>query len=151
MSSRDLPDANAILDRLKSVLGIKTDTELAQIFSLGQSSIASWRRRNSANDSKIIALCNEEGVSLDWLYAVEVQAPEAKSRAAPAPGGELEAENQRLHTEITSLRGKIEGLREALRLMGRGESPSEAARRRGGEETGFTATESERGEVENAR
>lgn len=138
MSREELLDANMILDRLKTVLEIETDTKLAQVFDLKQSSLASWRSRNSPNHSKIIALCNERGISLDWLYAVEVEGSEAQARAKAARSEKLETENQRLHEKVTSLKGKIEGLREALRLTGRRESERP---RRGEQETGFTATE----------
>ena len=138
-----------ILDRLKSALEVETDTELAQIFGLQQSSLASWRSRNRLNHRKIIALCNNKGISLDWLYGFEQHAPEGSSATTPAQHDELEAENERLNQKITSLEGRIEGLREALRLIGaqgggqgEGAQSSEAERRRSAEEeTGFTATE----------
>jgi hypothetical protein len=149
MSSELSLDANMILDRLKSALEVETDTELAQIFGLQQSSLASWRSRDRLNHRKIIALCNNKGISLDWLYGFEQHAPEGISATTPAQQDELETENERLNEKVTSLEGRIEGLREALRLMGvqegggedEGAQSSEAERRRSEEdEVGFTAT-----------
>ena len=135
MSSDDFRFAKTVLERVKQSRSLKTDTQLAEYLDVGTSTVATWKRRDSLDFRLIVSKCKD--LDLNWLFLGE-----AKSWAAPHPNRELEAENARLHKEVTSLEGKIEGLREALRLMGRGGRPSEAERRRSGEEeTGFTATE----------
>jgi len=65
MSIKKLQDVIGIIERAKLVLGIKTDTELANILKINQSTVASWRRRGNIDLVAIINLCNN--VSTDWL------------------------------------------------------------------------------------
>jgi len=141
MSSKDSLDVNKVLERLKSVLELDTDTQLAETLDLKPNSLSMQRARNSLNHNRIVPLCDKEGISLDWLYGFEEHAPGGESGAASAQHDELKAENERLNQKSTSLEGRIEGLREALRLMGaQGGDPDEGAQSRE-EEVGFTATE----------
>lgn len=58
---------NAILfiTRLKSVLKISTDLQLAAYLGINQSTLSSWKSRNSIDYDKIIEKCNN--ISLDYL------------------------------------------------------------------------------------
>lgn len=56
-----------ILDKIKEIKKIKSDTELADFFEVKQSTLASWRARESIPHDIIIAFCNNENISLDWL------------------------------------------------------------------------------------
>jgi hypothetical protein len=40
-------DASTLIDELKELLGVYTDTELAEALELNKTAIAQWRRRNS--------------------------------------------------------------------------------------------------------
>lgn len=59
--------ANEILDEIRNVLGLNSDTALGGLFGVKQSTVASWRTRNSIPYDEIIAFCVEEGMSLDKL------------------------------------------------------------------------------------
>lgn len=58
---------NAILfiTRLKSELKISTDLQLAAYLGVNQSTLSSWKSRNSVDYDKIIEKCNN--ISLDYL------------------------------------------------------------------------------------
>lgn len=54
-----------IIARLKEVFGSRTDTELAKYLGLSQSTIASWKARDTIDWELIITKCNN--VNLNWL------------------------------------------------------------------------------------
>ncbi len=55
------------LNRLKKLVGVYSDAELARSLGLTASNISSWRRRKSLPYKKCIEVAAEHGVSLDWL------------------------------------------------------------------------------------
>ncbi len=55
------------INRLKSALKIKTDTELADYLGVKQSTISMWRKRDSVDIRLIITKC--ENISIDWLIS----------------------------------------------------------------------------------
>ncbi|MBI5286351.1 MAG: helix-turn-helix domain-containing protein [Deltaproteobacteria bacterium] len=60
-----------IIDRLKGLRGLKSDTAIAEMLGMGQSTFAERKRRNSIPYGEIINFCDKEGLSLDWLLAGE--------------------------------------------------------------------------------
>lgn len=58
---------DAIYDRIKLCLGAKTDTELARVLGIDQSSIAGARKRNNIPPKWIIDVSERFGISADWL------------------------------------------------------------------------------------
>ena len=147
MSSKSSHYAQKVLERIKEARGFKTDTQLAEYLGVGTSTVSTWKRRNSFDFRLILSKC--ENIDLNWLFLGQAQTGNATAHNQRSPV-DLKTENQRLHDKVTLLEGRIEGLREALRLMGvqgggdpdEGAQSSEAERRRSGEEeTGFTATE----------
>lgn len=65
MSTRKTLDVIKIIKRAKITLGLKTDTELANLLDVSQSTIAAWKSRGNIDFVKIITICNN--VSTDWL------------------------------------------------------------------------------------
>lgn len=59
--------ASEILDEIRRLKNLKSDTALGEIFDVKQSTIASWRIRNSLPFEEIIAFCIREGLSTDYL------------------------------------------------------------------------------------
>jgi hypothetical protein len=60
--------ASQILDEIRSMRGLKSDSQLGKLLGgVGQSTIGSWRARNSIPFEKIVAFCHREGQSLDSL------------------------------------------------------------------------------------
>ena len=59
-------DVQAIVDRVKTTLGVKTDLELATRLEIPRATIASWKRRGSI-PTKYLAYMTAEGMSLDWI------------------------------------------------------------------------------------
>ena len=51
--------------RAKQALGLKTDTELAQILGVKHNTLSSWKKRGNIDLVSIVALCNK--VNMDWL------------------------------------------------------------------------------------
>jgi hypothetical protein len=54
-----------IINEIKSYLGYKTDTELADFLGTTQSNIATWKKRQSINYDLIIAKC--PNIDANWL------------------------------------------------------------------------------------
>ncbi|SLM27837.1 putative Bacteriophage CI repressor helix-turn-helix domain protein [Desulfamplus magnetovallimortis] len=67
MSIENSLDANKIIQRLKQVVNVKTNFELAEILEIKPNTISSWKKRGNLDLNKIISLCEYYKVSVDWL------------------------------------------------------------------------------------
>lgn len=72
-----------ILDRIKEIKSLKTDTEMSKLFSVTPQTISTWRKRGTIPYNSLVTLCEREGMSLDWLLTGEgpmkkYEAPEEK-------------------------------------------------------------------------
>ncbi len=67
MSRDNVLDVHKILTRVKLVLNLKTDAELAKTLEVKPTTISAWKRRENIDLTKIITLCNSMDVSMDWL------------------------------------------------------------------------------------
>jgi len=61
--------ANLILDRLKSVLNIRTDLALANYLGVKANTISTWKSRNTLDYELIFAKCDY--IDLNWLITGE--------------------------------------------------------------------------------
>lgn len=61
-------DVKTTIKRLKAVLEIKTDEELAELCFVTKHTVANWKRRNTFNYAAIIELSMQNKISLDWLF-----------------------------------------------------------------------------------
>ncbi|SMC69484.1 Bacteriophage CI repressor helix-turn-helix domain-containing protein [Desulfocicer vacuolatum DSM 3385] len=67
MSRDNVLHVHNILMRVKLILNLKTDAELAKILEIKPTTISAWKRRGNIDLNKIITLCNPMNVSMDWL------------------------------------------------------------------------------------
>ncbi|MDD5227323.1 MAG: helix-turn-helix transcriptional regulator [Methylococcales bacterium] len=63
--------AENVITRLKQLLNVKTDLELAEILGVSKPTISAWRQRNSVPHTICIQIAQEKNVSLDWLLTGE--------------------------------------------------------------------------------
>lgn len=56
-----------ILDRIKKILSLNTDAELATHLDVSNKTISSWRTRNSIPIESILQVAHETGQSIDFL------------------------------------------------------------------------------------
>jgi hypothetical protein len=92
----ELP-AGPVIDRMRQVVGVQTDTALGSYFGLGSSAVSNWRQRNSVPYAECVNLSIRKGVSLDWLI-LGIESPHlaiAGQRVHDA--GEVDERMQRLH------------------------------------------------------
>lgn len=59
--------ASEILDEIRRIKGLSSDAALGEEFGVKQSTVSSWRARNSLPYEEIIAFCIKEGISTDSL------------------------------------------------------------------------------------
>ena len=59
--------AEQILSRMKSVLEVSMDKDVAAYFGIKQASVHNWRKRGTVPYEQCVQLSLEKGVSLDWL------------------------------------------------------------------------------------
>jgi hypothetical protein len=59
--------AGTVIDRMREVLGVKTDLALGAYFKLGSSAVSNWRARDTVPYAECVNLSVRKGVSLDWL------------------------------------------------------------------------------------
>ena len=60
--------ASEILDEIRLIRGLDSDAALGEIFGVKQSTVASWRSRNSLPYENVIDFCVKEGISTDTLF-----------------------------------------------------------------------------------
>ncbi|EMM6268955.1 TPA: helix-turn-helix domain-containing protein [Pseudomonas aeruginosa] len=63
--------ANAVVDRLLSVYGVKNDNQLSELLQIKRSTLGNWRSRDSVPYTFCVSAAEEKGVSLDWLLTGE--------------------------------------------------------------------------------
>lgn len=56
-----------IVDRMKEVVGVKADVELAEAIGASRSQPAVWKIRDRMPLAECVALAEKKGISLDWL------------------------------------------------------------------------------------
>lgn len=56
-----------LINRMKNVLGVTMDKDVAEHFGINQASVTNWRKRGTIPIDQCIQLRQEKGVSLDWL------------------------------------------------------------------------------------
>lgn len=71
MSSKELHNVKEILQRLKVITNANTDTELASMLGVNQSTISVWKMRNSIDYDLIFTKCNNNDINLHWLLTGE--------------------------------------------------------------------------------
>lgn len=65
MSREKLHNAKIILNRIKNAYNLKIDTQLSNFLGVKQSTISTWKARNSLNWELIFSKC--ENINLNWL------------------------------------------------------------------------------------
>ena len=63
--------ASEILDEIRRIKGLGSDTALGELFGVKQSTVSSWRARNSLPYEEIIVFCIKEGISTDNLFLIK--------------------------------------------------------------------------------
>lgn len=56
-----------IINRMKSVLGVSMDKDLAEYFDIKQASVTNWRKRGTIPIEQCMQLSGKTGITLDWL------------------------------------------------------------------------------------
>ncbi len=63
-----MKNLNDILNRLKEVLEIKTDTELAEKLDLSGGVISNWKARNKIPYSEIFSICENYNFDINYVF-----------------------------------------------------------------------------------
>lgn len=58
-----------ILKKLKDVVGVKSDKELASLLDVSYPTIAAWKKRNTLDFQKVIKFAVEHSIDLNYLFA----------------------------------------------------------------------------------
>ncbi|MDD5106090.1 MAG: hypothetical protein PHC49_10785 [Desulfuromonadaceae bacterium] len=77
--------ANEILDEIRARKGLGSDTALGELFGVKQSTVGSWRARNTLPFADVIAFCDKEGISTDVLFIECKPNQKPVLSAEPAP------------------------------------------------------------------
>ena len=59
--------AEQIISRMKSVLGVQMDKDLAAYFEIKQASVHNWKKRGTVPYEQCVEMATKTGVSMDWL------------------------------------------------------------------------------------
>lgn len=57
----------AVLERIKTVLGASSDSELCRLIGINRQTLASWKTRESVPYALCVQMSEERDLSLDWL------------------------------------------------------------------------------------
>ncbi|MCH8030009.1 MAG: helix-turn-helix domain-containing protein [Candidatus Dadabacteria bacterium] len=72
---------DTIIERVKSAKNIRYDIEVAELLGMTQSAFAERKRRNSVPYGELMHLCDEEGISYDWLLDDKGSGPDSSDFA----------------------------------------------------------------------
>lgn len=84
-------EVDAILDRIKTLKGLKSDVELASIFDVARSTVSNWRQRGSIPYKEIVSLCEHENIDLADVFIGE----ETEIQRGPSVGWTFSPHNSR--------------------------------------------------------
>jgi transcriptional regulator with XRE-family HTH domain len=77
-TNRKLPEAGAVIDRMKEALNVPTDAALAEMLATSRSRISKWRTRGSVPYEEAIYLALRFDISLDFLLTGRRESRQAK-------------------------------------------------------------------------
>lgn len=60
-------DSPAVLERMKSAQGLKSDADLSQYLDVSEKDLEFWRKSNALPLDEMIRFARKNSVSLDWL------------------------------------------------------------------------------------
>lgn len=61
-------NANDILLRVRELINLKTDKELCNLLEIKHNTLSSWKKRNTLDFPKVIALCEEKNLNLNYVF-----------------------------------------------------------------------------------
>jgi hypothetical protein len=91
-----LRNLKEIIESIKSLKGIHTDNEVAQLLDIKGKTLATSKSRNSIPFGELFSFCGKEGISFDWLLTG--QGP--MTREEPKPQSHSTTEDIGLFKEI---------------------------------------------------
>ncbi|MGG5578753.1 helix-turn-helix domain-containing protein [Myroides sp. C15-4] len=63
-------DANDVIRRLKVLLGLKTDLELANLLEIKPNTLSSWKIRETVRYDRIIEVCKKNKIDLNEVFLI---------------------------------------------------------------------------------
>lgn len=63
-------DANDVISRLKLLLGLKTDLELANLLEIKPNTLSSWKIRETVRYDRIIVICKKFKIDLNEVFLI---------------------------------------------------------------------------------
>ena len=105
MKSITMPSSGDVLDRIIKLKKMKNDAALARLLGVKPAIISNWRARGTIPYEVVFSICEQDGVTLDYLingrgpvYAGEVLEGAAPLESFPPPKGEEVGEGQVAYT-----------------------------------------------------
>ena len=77
---------NEIISRLKGVLNIQNDAELANQWGVAPKKLAVWKVRNTIPYETLISFCREKGFDLEWALTGENKSDSSRKVNSPTEG-----------------------------------------------------------------
>ena len=101
-----IPHAKKIIPRVKQVLDVRTDAELAERLGVSHPTIAAWKARNNPDFRLIIDACLEAGANLHWVVTGTGMANIEEELELARLVGRLEQANRDTERRLSALEGK---------------------------------------------
>ncbi len=67
-------DIVTIIDRIKTLKSLESDTAIADLLGIKRSAFAERKRRSSIPYEELVSFCEREGLNIDWLLTGEGEA-----------------------------------------------------------------------------
>jgi len=111
-------NSKIVIEKMKNLVGVKLDSELAKYLGNHKSTIATWRRRNVVPSNVVIEFCKKEGLSLQEFdnYNILSQVREKNIRLNDDTQylldliNKLRLDPKKLHKAIGYLEGMLENI-----------------------------------------
>lgn len=115
--------SNDILSRLKTVLSVDTDTELADFLGIKKTTLSNWRNRNSIDLPLVFSFC--EQINIDWLVTGRGQPTFQPNNDSPTSAHNKDNDETKYLDRIVNQAEEIGRLKERIAQLEREKNNSE--------------------------
>lgn len=107
-------ETDKILERIRIVFCIQSDSDLAKTLNVAKTTISTWRQRDSTPYSLCVQIAKDKNISLDWLLTGDGEM--LKGKQAEQEWGGIE-ERRGMYKAPLKIENMLEGLTERQKML----------------------------------
>ncbi|SCY07162.1 Bacteriophage CI repressor helix-turn-helix domain-containing protein [Nonlabens sp. Hel1_33_55] len=93
-------NATNIIARLKEELSISADKDVCELLDIKSNTLSTWKKRDTLDFNKVIALCDDKNLDLNYIFFDERQSTESESHNVFFSGGSEHVNIEEISSQI---------------------------------------------------